>query len=84
MCEVETDKATVPFDVLEKGFIAKILLKGDEEVNVGEPVVVIVSKKESIAAFEGYSVGGEGEPKKESTPSPAKKKVDKENPEKQK
>jgi pyruvate dehydrogenase E2 component (dihydrolipoamide acetyltransferase) len=29
LCDVETDKATVPFEMLDKGFIAKILLKGD-------------------------------------------------------
>lgn len=30
LCDVETDKATVPFEMLDKGFIAKILLKGEE------------------------------------------------------
>lgn len=59
LCDVETDKATVPFEMLDKGFIAKILLDGDKEVKVGEPVVVLVSKKEAVGAFENYS-GGDG------------------------
>jgi len=58
LCDVETDKATVPFEMLESGFLAKIFLKGDEEVKVGHPVVVIVQNKDAVAAFENYSQGG--------------------------
>ena len=68
LCDVETDKATVPFEMLDKGFVAKILLEGETEVKVGEPVVVVVSKKDSIAAFAGFSAGGATEaPKPEAT-----------------
>jgi pyruvate dehydrogenase E2 component (dihydrolipoamide acetyltransferase) len=35
LCDVETDKATVGFEMLDKGYIAKILLKGEEEIKVG-------------------------------------------------
>ncbi len=45
--------------MVDKGFIAKILLKGEEEVKVGEPVVVVVSKKDAVGAFGNYS-GGSG------------------------
>lgn len=58
LCDVETDKATVPFEVLEKGFVAQILLAGTDQVNVGEPVVVLVRKQDSVAAFANYKGAG--------------------------
>lgn len=37
LCEVETDKATVGFDVQEEGFLARILMpEGTKDVSVGE------------------------------------------------
>lgn len=45
ICEVETDKATVGFEVQEPGYLAKILApEGTKGVKVGEIVAVIVSK----------------------------------------
>lgn len=58
LCDVETDKTTVPFEMLDKGFIAKILVNDNESVKVGEPVVVIVTKKDAVAAFENFKAGG--------------------------
>ena len=49
----------MPFEMLDKGFVAKILLEGESEVKVGEPVVVVVSKKDSIAAFASFKADGE-------------------------
>ena len=37
ICDVETDKATVGFEVQEEGYLAKILLPaGSNDVGVGE------------------------------------------------
>lgn len=37
ICDVETDKATVGFEVQEEGYLAKILVpEGTNDVNVGE------------------------------------------------
>lgn len=79
LCDVETDKATVPFEMVEKGFVAKILLAGDEEVKVGAPVVVIVSKKDAVSSFDNYSGAAGSAPKaaQPTTEAPAEKKVEK-------
>jgi len=63
LCEVETDKATVGFEVQEDGYIAKILLPeglflkytlGSKDVPIGELVAIIVPKKDGMAAFSNY------------------------------
>jgi pyruvate/2-oxoglutarate dehydrogenase complex dihydrolipoamide acyltransferase (E2) component len=35
ICEVNTDKATVPYEATEEGYIAKILIGVNEELKVG-------------------------------------------------
>lgn len=60
MCEVETDKATVAFDVQEDGVLAKILsAAGSGEVSVGDPVAVIVEDSEVYSAFAKADAAGE-------------------------
>ena len=61
ICDVETDKANVGFEVQEEGYLAKILIpEGSKDVNVGEvyilnqPICIIVSSKNEIAAFANY------------------------------
>lgn len=59
ICEVETDKATVSYDAQEDGIIAKILVQaGDTELQVGEPIGIVVDDAKDIAAFASYVVGG--------------------------
>lgn len=61
MAEVETDKATVAFESVEEGYIAKILLPdGSQDVPVGTPVAVLAENKEDVAAFENFKADGEG------------------------
>ena len=57
MCSVETDKATVGFEVQEKGFIAQAKESSDA-IPVGEPVVVVVKKKDFVKDFENYAFDG--------------------------
>jgi len=60
MAEVETDKATVAFESVESGFIAKILVgDGAQDVPVGTPVAVLAENEEDVKAFESFSAGGE-------------------------
>eukprot|EP01036_Dinobryon_divergens_P029633 gene29633-38756_t len=56
ICEVETDKATVTFDATEEGYLAKILV-GTGEIKVGQPIMVTVEDKESVAALSSFSLG---------------------------
>eukprot|EP00924_Labyrinthula_sp_SR-Ha-C_P005127 maker-scaffold_1-snap-gene-22.60-mRNA-1 protein AED:0.03 eAED:0.03 QI:324/1/1/1/0.6/0.5/6/388/455 len=56
ICEIETDKATVDFEMADDGFLAKILMEaGDTQVvKVGVPIGVIVEEESDIAAFQDF------------------------------
>lgn len=54
--EVATDKATIEYSALDKGFLRKILVQEGQEAEVNQPVAVVtVSQNESI---EGYQPEG--------------------------
>jgi len=55
MADVETDKATVAFESVEAGFMAKILVgDGANDVAVGTPVAILAENKEDIGKFKDY------------------------------
>lgn len=55
IAEIETDKATVTFEVFEEGYIAKIFLdEGSKDVKVGTPMLVICENEEDISKFSDY------------------------------
>jgi len=57
MAEVETDKATVAFESVEEGYLAKILVEGGtNDVEVGRPVAVIVEEQGDVDAFKDFKV----------------------------
>eukprot|EP00056_Hartaetosiga_gracilis_P004838 m.78497 g.78497 ORF g.78497 m.78497 type:complete len:467 (-) comp11957_c0_seq2:180-1580(-) len=54
--EVETDKATMSFISSDDGIVAKILLpEGTKNVDIGEPVIVLVDEAADVAAFEDFT-----------------------------
>ena len=56
IAEIQTDKSTVGYEVQDDGYIAQILAKeGGEAIDVGKPIVVVVKKKDAVAAFTGYT-----------------------------
>ncbi|GER51233.1 dihydrolipoyllysine-residue acetyltransferase component 1 of pyruvate dehydrogenase complex [Striga asiatica] len=58
ICEIETDKATLEFESLEEGFLAKILApEGSKDVAVGQPIAVTVEDPNDIEAAKA-STGG--------------------------
>ena len=60
ICDVETDKATVAFDVQDDGVLAKIIAEaGSGEVLVGSPVAVIVEDADAYEAFVKADTAGE-------------------------
>lgn len=60
ICDVETDKATVAFDVQDDGVLAKIIsAAGSGEVVVGGPVAIVVEDAEAYAAFVNADATGE-------------------------
>ncbi|KZV55301.1 Dihydrolipoamide acetyltransferase component of pyruvate dehydrogenase isoform 1 [Dorcoceras hygrometricum] len=59
ICEIETDKATVEFESLEEGFLAKILVaEGSKDVAVGQHIAVTVEDPNDIEAVKTSLTGG--------------------------
>ncbi|XP_073019851.1 dihydrolipoyllysine-residue acetyltransferase component 1 of pyruvate dehydrogenase complex, mitochondrial-like isoform X3 [Primulina eburnea] len=59
ICEIETDKATLEFESLEEGFLAKILVaEGSKDVAVGQPIAVTVEDPNDIEAVKTSVNGG--------------------------
>ncbi|KAI7795617.1 dihydrolipoyllysine-residue acetyltransferase component of pyruvate dehydrogenase complex, mitochondrial [Triplophysa rosa] len=55
LAEIETDKATIGFEVQEEGYLAKILIsEGTRDVPLGTPLCIIVEKESDISAFADY------------------------------
>ena len=57
MAEVETDKATLAYEAVDGGYLAKILVPaGSKDVPVGTVVAILVEEEQAdIAAFAAYS-----------------------------
>ncbi|MBN3319595.1 ODP2 dehydrogenase, partial [Atractosteus spatula] len=69
LAEIETDKATIGFEVQEEGFLAKVLVsEGTRDVPLGTPLCIIVEKESDISAFADYVETGVAEIK---SPPPA-------------
>ncbi|XP_022617999.1 dihydrolipoyllysine-residue acetyltransferase component of pyruvate dehydrogenase complex, mitochondrial [Seriola dumerili] len=69
LAEIETDKATIGFEVQEEGYLAKIMVaEGTRDVPLGTPLCIIVEKESDISAFKDYVETGVTEV---STPPPA-------------
>ena len=63
LCEIETDKSTVGFEVQEDMYLAKILKPdGAADLKVGEVIAIGVSSKDKVAAFANYSDSGAAAP----------------------
>ena len=72
ICSVETDKATVDFEAQDDGVVAKILADaGSGEIQVGEPIMVIVEDEDDVPAFKDFSVDASAAPAKEEAPAAA-------------
>jgi len=56
VAEIETDKATVDYEVVDDGIIAKILVdEGATDITVGTPLGVIVDDAADVAAFKDFT-----------------------------
>lgn len=61
MAEVETDKATVAFEAVDEGYLAKILAPdGTADLPVGSPVAVVVEDEGSVGAFGSFTLADAG------------------------
>lgn len=57
LAEIETDKASVGFEVQEEGYLAKILVsEGTSDIPVGGLLCIMVEEEEDIAKFKDYTL----------------------------
>jgi pyruvate dehydrogenase E2 component (dihydrolipoamide acetyltransferase) len=60
LCEIETDKATMDFEIQEDGFLAKILMpEGMKDAEVGKPLAIFVKRSEDAGKFESWTVAAD-------------------------
>jgi len=75
LCDVETDKATVGFEMVDAGILAKILVPaGTKDVPLGAAVAVVVDDAKDVAAFKDFKAperAGKAAPKPAEAPKPA-------------
>lgn len=70
LAEIETDKATMEFEAVDEGVIAKILVsEGSEGVKVGTVIAIIAEEGEDVSTV--AAGGGEAAPKAEAAPAKA-------------
>ncbi|KAG0217102.1 pyruvate dehydrogenase complex dihydrolipoamide acetyltransferase component (E2) [Mortierella sp. NVP41] len=61
LVEIETDKAQMDFECQEEGYIAKILIEsGAKEVNINQPIAILVENKEDIEKFADFTAADAG------------------------
>jgi pyruvate dehydrogenase E2 component (dihydrolipoamide acetyltransferase) len=66
LASIETDKATVDFEMQEEGYIAKLLFpEGTKDIPLGTPVAILVENQEDVAKFKDYKGDDAGAPKTE-------------------
>jgi pyruvate dehydrogenase E2 component (dihydrolipoamide acetyltransferase) len=60
LCDIETDKASVGFELQDDGFLAKILNNDPTlDMKVGDMIAIIVDDEADIAAFADYVPGAD-------------------------
>jgi len=63
LASIETDKATVDFEMQEEGYIAKLLYpEGAKDVKLGQVVAIVVENKEDIGKFKDFKAEGGSAP----------------------
>eukprot|EP01022_Parablepharisma_sp_SALTPOND_P020669 TRINITY_DN382_c0_g1_i1.p1 TRINITY_DN382_c0_g1~~TRINITY_DN382_c0_g1_i1.p1 ORF type:complete len:514 (+),score=85.59 TRINITY_DN382_c0_g1_i1:2579-4120(+) len=75
LCDVETDKATVGFEMVDSGVLAKILVPGGtKDVPLGAPVAVVVDEEKDVPAFKDFKAPERATAKKPEPPKEPEKK----------
>jgi pyruvate dehydrogenase E2 component (dihydrolipoamide acetyltransferase) len=70
LCSIETDKATIDYEMQDEGYIAKLLYpEGAKDIPLGSAMAIVVDNEEDIAKFADYTVGDVAAA---ATPAPAK------------
>ena len=72
IAEVETDKATMPYEAPEGGTLAHLAIKDGDKVAVGALIAVIATKGEDAGAIKKQFAGGGAKPAAAAAPPPQK------------
>ncbi|KAL6072076.1 Acetyltransferase component of pyruvate dehydrogenase complex [Balamuthia mandrillaris] len=81
IADIETDKATVGWEVTDEGYVAKILIPaGTQDIPVGKPAIIMVEEEADVAKFKDYTPPEGAEAKAaprepQEAPAPAPKKL---------
>jgi len=71
LAEIETDKATMEFEAVDEGTIARILIpEGSDGVKVGTPIAILAGEGEEVSATAPVSKADASPPPKEAEPKP--------------
>lgn len=71
LAEIETDKATMEFEAVDEGVIAKIMVpEGTDGVKVGTVIAIIAEEGEEVGDTGGAASGGDAGPAASATPAP--------------
>ena len=55
LCSIETDKATIDFEMQDEGYVAKLLYEeGTKDIPLGKILAILVEEEGDIAAFADY------------------------------
>ena len=78
LAEIETDKATMEFEAVDEGKIAKILVpEGTDGVKVGAPIAILAGEGEDVNSAASVAPKAEApQPKTEEKPAPAAKQAE--------
>src|SRR5690348_17704143 len=73
LAEIETDKATMEFEAVDEGKLAKILVpEGTDGVKVGQPIALLAADGEDVGPSPPAGAGqGEGTQPSPKTPGPS-------------
>ena len=55
LCSIETDKATIDYEMQDEGYVAKIFFpEGTKDIALGVSLAILVDDEDDIAAFADY------------------------------
>jgi pyruvate dehydrogenase E2 component (dihydrolipoamide acetyltransferase) len=78
LCSIETDKATVDFEMQEEGYVAATLFAaGTKDIPLGTPLAILVDEADDIGKFADYkpeAASSQAAPA-QSQPAPVKEEV---------
>lgn len=58
LCSIETDKATVDFEMQEEGYLAKTFFDaGSKDIPLGEILAILAESPDDIGAFKNFTPG---------------------------